>query len=64
MLNRIDPFKDLGLTSADMPQFLEELSVVAAEATSREERGVVRKLRALAEQCRDDPGLILLFTGD
>lgn len=64
MLDRIDPFSDLELTPADMPQFLEELSVVAAEATSREELDVVRELRALAEQCRDDPGLILLFTGD
>ena len=64
MLDRIDPIKDLELTPSEMPQFLEELVVAEAEANSPEERGVVQELRVLAEQCRDDPRLTLLFIGD
>ncbi len=63
MLSRIDPIKDLELTSSEMPQFLEELVVAEAESNSPEERDVIRELRALAEQCRDDR-LTLLFIGD
>ena len=64
MLNRIDPIKDLELTPSEMPQLLEDLAVAEAEVNSPAERSVLLGLRALAEQCRNDRRLILVFVGD
>jgi hypothetical protein len=64
MLDRIEPIKDLELTSSEMSQLLEELVVAEAEADSPAERSVVLELRVLAEQCCNDPRLTLNFVGD
>jgi len=47
-----------------MSQLLEELVAAEAEVNSPAERSVVLELRALAEQCRNDPRLTLVFVGD
>jgi hypothetical protein len=64
MLDRIDPIKDLELTSSEMSQLLEELVVAEAEVNSPAERSVVLELRVLAEECGNDPRLTLNFVGD
>jgi hypothetical protein len=64
ILDRIDPIKDLELTPSEMPQLLEELVVAEAEVKNPAERSVLLELRALAEQCRNDPRLTLVFVGD
>ncbi|MEU4334780.1 hypothetical protein AB0F59_09155 [Micromonospora lupini] len=64
MLDRIDPYGLLELTSVEMPQFLSELDVLVEQAESAGEEKVLAAVRRLAETCRDDKALCLRFVGD
>jgi hypothetical protein len=63
MLRRIDPYKDLILTSPEMVQLLTELDLLLASSAS-EASGRIRQVMELASQCRDIPGTELRFQGD
>jgi hypothetical protein len=64
MLERVDPYGDLILSSAEMPQFLEELDHLRAATESAGEREVLMELARLAAVCREDPTLELHLVGD
>jgi hypothetical protein len=64
MLDRIDPVKDLVLTSQEMPQLLAELAHLASHARTPAEAKIVQELTALAARCRDNRDLQLHFVGD
>ncbi|GAA2188098.1 hypothetical protein [Micromonospora lupini] len=64
MLERIDPYGVLELSSVEMPQFLSELDVLVEQAESAGEEKVLAAVRRLAETCRDDEALCLRFIGD
>ena len=60
----IDSEGEVQMRSDQMDALLGELVAVAGAAKpGRETRGVER-LRIMAERCRDDPRLVLRFTGD
>ncbi len=62
MLERVDPYGSLILTSAEMPQFLDELARLPR--TAPEDARMAEKLKDLAEQCAADPALELHLDGD
>ncbi|GAA0245255.1 hypothetical protein GCM10010492_50770 [Saccharothrix mutabilis subsp. mutabilis] len=65
MLKRVDPYRDLEFTSAEMEQLIAELDQVAPSAD--EFKGgleTVRAVRALAQRCLEDPELVVRFVGD
>lgn len=64
MLERVDPYGDLVLTSGEMPQLLAELGYLRGLATSIEERERVTRLERLAVMCMADPALELHVAGD
>jgi hypothetical protein len=63
-LNRIDLYGMLELSWDEMPQFLSELDQLLAMAVDDRERDVLRAVRGLGEQCRDDRNLGLRLIGD
>ncbi|MEU7750896.1 hypothetical protein [Micromonospora sp. NPDC049171] len=63
MLDRIDPYGLLELTSVEMPQFLSELGVLVESEGAGEEK-ILDAVRRLAERCRDSATLCLRFVGD
>lgn len=64
MLSRVDPYSDLVLTAAEMPQFLAELATELGQARGTRERELLGAVRALAERCAGGDGLELLLVGD
>ncbi|MEU7588914.1 hypothetical protein AB0A95_21805 [Micromonospora sp. NPDC049230] len=64
MLDRIDPYGLLELTSVEMPQFLGELAVLVESAEGPGEERILDAVRRLAERCRDGAALCLRFVGD
>ena len=64
MLDRIDPYGTLELSSDEMPQFLSELDPMLAAAVDDREHQVIEAVRGLAERCRDDRHLALRLVGD
>lgn len=64
MLDRIDPYGLLELTSVEMPQFLGELNVLVEQAEGPDEERILDAVRRLAETCRDSATLCLRFVGD
>jgi hypothetical protein len=64
MLDRIDLYGTLELSSGEMPQFLSELDQMLAPTVDDGERQVIEALRSLAERCRDDRDLALRLVGD
>ena len=64
MLDRIDLYGTLELSSGEMPQFLSELDQMLAPTVDDGERQVIEALRSLAERCRDDRHLALRLVGD
>lgn len=62
--SQVDPYGVTTLGSAAMPALLADISAALAEAKpGAETRGLLR-LRGLAERCRDDSDLRLVFLGD
>ncbi|MBC9714856.1 hypothetical protein H9Y04_20095 [Streptomyces sp. TRM66268-LWL] len=64
VLSRVDPYRTLILTSADMPQFLSEVDATCALATEQREREILAKIRELAERCAGSAHLELHLQGD
>ncbi|MFG3417967.1 hypothetical protein ACIBTZ_03530 [Micromonospora sp. NPDC049460] len=64
MLDRIDPYGLLELTSVEMPQFLSELDFLAERAEGAGEEQILSEVRRVAETCRDSEALCLRFLGD
>jgi hypothetical protein len=63
MLRRIDPYKDLILTSSEMVELIIELDLLLAFSTL-EASGRIRQVMELASWCRDAPRTELHFQGD
>ncbi|MDX6262804.1 MAG: hypothetical protein QOH84_4492 [Kribbellaceae bacterium] len=63
MLSRVDPYADLELTAAEMPQFLAELDTELGQA-SPAERELLVAVRALAARCAAGTGLEIHLQGD
>ncbi|MEU7888660.1 hypothetical protein AB0B54_24415 [Microbispora bryophytorum] len=64
MLERIDPYGSVILTSAEMPQFIEELARLRAFAVTAEDVRVIREFEDLARECAANPALELHLDGD
>ncbi|MEU8356361.1 hypothetical protein AB0C27_10160 [Nonomuraea sp. NPDC048882] len=64
MLERVDPYGDLILTSEEMPQFLAELDYLAGLAETAGEHDVLANVARLAAICREDAVLELHLVGD
>ncbi len=64
LLQRIDPWDDVTLTSSEMPQFLDELDYLRTLAEDDVERDALDELVAMGRLCAEDAGLELLFAGD
>jgi hypothetical protein len=63
MLSRVDPYSDLVLTAAEMPQLLAELDSELGQAPPVE-RELLLAVRALAQRCAAETGLELHLQGD
>ncbi|GAA4609242.1 hypothetical protein GCM10023107_90660 [Actinoplanes octamycinicus] len=64
MLDRIDPYGAMELSSGEMPQFLSELDQMLTAAVDQGERKVIEAVRNLAERCSNDQNLALRLVGD
>ena len=64
LLDRIDLYGTLELSSDEMPQFLGELDPLLSAAADEREREVLEAVRRLAERCCDDRNLAIRFVGD
>ncbi|WP_156325388.1 hypothetical protein [Nonomuraea sp. SBT364] len=64
MLERVDPYGDLILTSEEMPQFLAGLDYLAGLAETAGERDILENVARLAAVCREDATLELHLVGD
>jgi hypothetical protein len=64
MLDRIDVYGLLELSSDEMPQFLGELDQLLTAATSDQECEVLKAVHRLGERCRADRNLTLRLVGD
>lgn len=64
MLDRVDLYGTLELSSDEMPQFLSELAQLLAVAVNDQERDVLEAVRRLGEQCHDARDRALRFVGD
>ncbi|GAB1824003.1 hypothetical protein [Herbidospora sp. RD11066] len=64
MLRRADPYGSLILTSAEMPQFISELTETLALVTDVPTCDVVTEILRLAELCAADPHLEAHLEGD
>ncbi|RFU87756.1 hypothetical protein DY218_05745 [Streptomyces triticagri] len=64
MLNRVDPYGDLILTSQDMPELLADIDVVVGAGVAEAERSVLAAVRALAQRCVEESSLELHLEGD
>ncbi|WP_264030335.1 hypothetical protein [Cellulosimicrobium sp. SH8] len=63
MLARVDPYRDVVLSSSEMEQRLDELRVLVSRS-ARSDVAVLDRVVALAERCRRDPRTELRFEGD
>jgi len=64
MLGRVDPYGDLVLTAAEMPQLVGEVDVELGLAVGGPEREILAGVRRLAERCASDPSMELHLQGD
>jgi hypothetical protein len=60
----VDPYGDTVFNSRQMPSFLDELDRLARDARHGPEERGMRRIRVMAERCRDEPHLYLRFVGD
>ena len=64
MLERIDPYGSLVLSSAEMDQFIMELSAVRQQEKARRSGELLDRIEQLARRCSADPDLQLRIDGD
>ncbi|MFC0437353.1 hypothetical protein [Kutzneria buriramensis] len=64
MLSRVDPYKSLILTRADMPQFISELEAEFAASDDRELRELLGRVLGLARECEARDARELHLEGD
>jgi hypothetical protein len=64
MLSRVDPYGDLILTAAEMPQFIAEVTEELGLAGAPSELEFLASARRLAEQCASEPSTELHLEGD
>ncbi|WP_061295421.1 hypothetical protein [Herbidospora cretacea] len=64
MVRRADPYGSLILTSAEMPQFVAELTQTLARTEDASVRSVVTEILRLGELCAADADLELHLEGD
>lgn len=64
ILNRVDPYRTLVLTSVDMPQFISELAATCDLVTGQRERDILEKICVLAKRCAEAASLELHLQGD
>lgn len=63
MLSRVDPYKDLILSSAEMDQFIGEVGALIS-GTDASGRDRICRILELARQCQNDPNSELHLQGD
>jgi hypothetical protein len=63
MLSRVDPYRDLILSPAEMEQFTSEAGSLIAR-TDEAGAALICRVPELARRCRDDPGTELHLQGD
>lgn len=64
MLNRVNPYKTLILTRADMPQFISEVEAEFAEHNDQEVRDLLEQVLGLARECETRDAHELHLDGD
>jgi hypothetical protein len=64
MLERIDPYGDLVLSSAEMEQFVTELAVLRQRGGAFPHGALLARIEQVARQCSGDPDLQLRIEGD
>jgi hypothetical protein len=64
MLSRVDPYGDLILTTAEMPQFIAEVNEELGIASTAPERELLAGVRRLAERCAAETSTELHLEGD
>lgn len=64
VLSRADPYGELHLHSAEMPQLLSEIERLLPTARHGPERRGLDRLRVLAEVCATMPEASIAFVGD
>ncbi|GAA2811307.1 hypothetical protein [Kribbella solani] len=64
MLSRVDPYGDLILTAAEMPQLLEEVETERKLTTDDQERVLLAAVHHLGERCSTEPYTELHLQGD
>ncbi|WP_018684422.1 hypothetical protein [Actinokineospora enzanensis] len=62
-LNRVDPYRTLVLTAADMPGLVADLDAVAVDA-DKPDREVLADIRRLARRCAAGESMELHLEGD
>ena len=64
MLERVDPYGSLTLSSAEMEQFLSELDALRSQERARLDEELLNQIRELAVECAGDSDLELRIEGD
>jgi hypothetical protein len=64
MLERVDPYGSLVLTSEEMEQFLAELAVLQRRETAGPHRVLLERVERLASECATSTDLQLRIDGD
>lgn len=64
MLRRVNPYGDLILTPAEVPQFIAEIDEELVAADAAPEREFLNSARRLALRCAGDPSTELHLVGD
>ena len=63
-LDTIDPYANVTLSGAQVRNFIDELPLLRAYATSDAERGMLTAIAALAHRCVTEANCHLHFVGD
>lgn len=64
MLERVDPYGSLVLSSAEMDQFMAELATLRQGEKARPHSALLARVEQVAWQCSTDPDLQLRIEGD
>ncbi|MET7943459.1 hypothetical protein [Streptomyces sp. NPDC005302] len=64
LLSRVDPYRSLILTVADMPQFVSEIEATRARCGDAKTVALLDAVHALARRCAAQPDLEIHLDGD